>query len=121
MRRFNARLTAAVAALVALIAVSTFAQAPPTFTAAQAEAGSAAYGQQCAACHGNALQGGQFGPPLKGQAFQNKWGGAPLAELYTYIRRSMPPAAVGTLSESTYAALLARILADNGVAAGQVA
>ncbi len=87
----------------------------------QADAGRTAYAQQCAACHGDTLQGGQFGPTLKGRTFQNKWGGAPLGELYAYIRRSMPPAAVGQLSEATYAALLARILADNGAAAGQVA
>jgi alcohol dehydrogenase (cytochrome c) len=120
MLRFNVRLTAS-AAVVLVLASSTLAQTPPTFTAAQADAGRAAYTQQCAACHGDVLQGGQFGPALKGQAFQNKWGGAPLDELYTYMRRSMPPAAVGTLGEATYAALLARIMADNGVAAGQVA
>jgi alcohol dehydrogenase (cytochrome c) len=121
MARFNVRLTASAAVLVLVLASSTLAQTPPAFTSAQADAGRTAYTQQCAACHGDALQGGQFGPALKGPAFQNKWGGASLAELYTYIRRSMPPAAVGTLGESTYAALLARIVADNGVAAGQVA
>lgn len=119
MARFNARLTAAAAVIVLVLASSTWAQTPATFTNAQADAGKAAYAQHCAACHGDAAQGGQFGPTLKGRVFQNKWGGAPLAELYSYMRRSMPPAAVGTLGESTYAALLARILADNGVAAGQ--
>jgi alcohol dehydrogenase (cytochrome c) len=121
MARFDGRLTASAAVLVLVLASSTLAQTAGTFTSAQADAGKTAYTQQCAACHGDSLQGGQFGPPLKGQAFQNKWGGAQLSELYTYIRRSMPPAAVGTLGDSTYAALLARILADNGVAAGQVA
>ncbi|MEO8315719.1 MAG: PQQ-binding-like beta-propeller repeat protein [Pseudomonadota bacterium] len=120
MASFNGRLTASAAVLVLVHASATLAQTLPTFTTAQADAGRTAYTQQCAACHGDALQGGQFGPALKGQAFQNKWGGAPLAELYTYIRRSMPPAAVGALGESTYAALLARIMADNGVGAGQV-
>jgi alcohol dehydrogenase (cytochrome c) len=121
MARFNGRLSASAAVMVLVLASSTLAQTPPTFTNAQADAGRTAYTQQCAACHGDALQGGQFGPALKGPAFQNKWGGAQLSELYTYMRRSMPPAAVGTLGEPTYAALLARILADNGVAAGQVA
>src|SRR5690349_7590814 len=121
MARFNARITASAAVIVLVLGSYALAQTPATFTMAQADAGKVAYTQHCAACHGDASQGGQFGPTLKGRTFQNKWGGAPLSELYSYMRRSMPPAAVGTLGESTYAALLARILADNGVTAGQVA
>jgi alcohol dehydrogenase (cytochrome c) len=97
------------------------AQTPPAFTAGQAEAGRAAYAQYCASCHGETLQGGQFGPALKGNAFQSRWGGAPLAELFAYLRRSMPPAAVGQLDSATYAAVLARLMADNGAAPGPVA
>src|SRR6185369_1911528 len=92
MARFKGLLIATAAMLVLVLGTSTLAQAPaptsPAFTAAQADAGRAAYAQQCAACHGEALQGGQFGPTLKGKTFQNKWGGAPLGELYAYIRRS---------------------------------
>ncbi|MEJ0100471.1 MAG: PQQ-binding-like beta-propeller repeat protein [Pseudomonadota bacterium] len=110
--------------MLTVLASSSSAQvpaaSPPAFTAAQAEAGRAAYAQNCAACHGETLQGGQFGPTLKGKPFQGHWGGAPLADLYTYMRRSMPPAAVGQLSEATYTALLARIMADNGATPGPV-
>ncbi len=115
------RVLASTGALLVVLTSRVFAQIPPGFTAAQAEAGRTAYAQQCAACHGETLQGGQFGPTLKGKPFQGHWGGAPLGDLYAYLRRSMPPAAVGQLSEATYAALLARIMADNGVTPGQVA
>lgn len=117
---FEIRPLAASVALLTFVPVSAaLAQGAPAFTAAQVEAGRTAYAQYCAACHGDTLQGGQFGPTLKGRAFQAKWGGATLDELYTYVRRSMPPAAVGQLSEANYAALLATMMADNGVAAGQ--
>lgn len=121
MARLTGRCLALVIAIALLSSGAAVAQAPASFTAAQAEQGRTAYTQHCAACHGDNLQGGQFGPTLKGRAFQAKWGGASLNELYSYVRRSMPPAAVGQLGESTYAALLARMLADNGVAPGQVA
>jgi alcohol dehydrogenase (cytochrome c) len=112
-----------IAAAVVLLVASAPALAldPPAFTAAQVEAGRTAYARNCAACHGDALQGGQFGPTLKGRAFQNHWGAAPLDELLTYMRRSMPPAAVGQLNEATFTAVLAQIMAQNGVAAGPVA
>jgi PQQ-dependent dehydrogenase (methanol/ethanol family) len=121
MARFTDRVSALVAVLVLVAASSATAQAPPRFTAAQAEAGRAAYGQYCAACHGETLQGGQFGPTLKGKGFQDHWGGVPLSDLYTYLRRSMPPTAVGQLGESTYASVLARLMAENGATPGQAA
>ena len=100
-------------------ATGALAQSPPAFTAAQSETGRATYAQYCAACHGEAMQGGQFGPALKGPAFQRRWGGAPLNELFAYVRRSMPPAAVGQLDSATYVAVIARLMAENGAAAGQ--
>lgn len=117
MKFFSGRI---VPALFLAFTTTSFSQTP-AFTAAQAQAGRAAYAQHCAVCHGESLQGGQFGPALKGSAFQRRWGGAPLAELHAYIRRSMPPAAVGQLDSSTYAAVLALLMADNGAPAGQVA
>lgn len=121
MACFIGQFARAGACLAMVLAAPAPAQSPPAFTAAQAEAGRTAYAQHCAACHGDTLQGGQFGPTLKGRAFQAKWGGAGLDELYSYVKRSMPPAAVGQLGETTYASILARMMADNGVAAGQAA
>ena len=110
------RLPAAMFCVAWGLTVPAAAQNAPTFTAAQAEAGRALYLQHCVACHGDTLQGGPFGPTLKGRAFQGRWGGAPLSELHAYLRRSMPPAAVGQLDEATYAAILARLMAENGAA-----
>jgi alcohol dehydrogenase (cytochrome c) len=92
---------------------------PPSFTAAQADVGVAAYAQQCAACHGTDLAGGQFGPALKGRPFLGRWGGAPLDGLAAYVHASMPPANAGGLDDETYAAILALIARENGVAAGE--
>jgi len=105
--------------LVLQAQAQTQSQNAPTFTAAQASSGGGTYAQHCAACHGDALQGGQFGPALKGRAFQGRWGGATLGELFDYMRRSMPPAAVGRLDETTYTSLLAHLMAENGATPGQ--
>lgn len=106
--------TAAITGLLggATVAVAQVA-APPDF-AAQVERGRAAYAQECAACHGADLTGGQFATALKGPAFLAKWGDAPVANLYDYIHRSMPPAKAGALPDETYAALAALILHENG-------
>jgi alcohol dehydrogenase (cytochrome c) len=111
------RLVAAAGATV-MLAASAHAQTAPAFTAAQAAEGEALYAQQCAPCHGPALEGAAFGPPLAGPAFERRWGGAPLDELYGYLSSSMPPAAPGSLADADYAALLAHQMAVNGVAPG---
>ena len=52
----------------------------PTFTAAQAEQGQAAYRQSCQDCHGSELDNGEFGgPPLKGGYFRGRWGSGSVA------------------------------------------
>ncbi|HEY6926895.1 MAG TPA: PQQ-binding-like beta-propeller repeat protein, partial [Steroidobacteraceae bacterium] len=91
--------------------------ATPTFTAAQVEHGKSAYARNCAACHGAALQAGEFGPPLTGPAFLDRWGGRPVADLSTYLHTNMPPGRVGELNNETYASLVALLLNANGVAA----
>jgi alcohol dehydrogenase (cytochrome c) len=78
------------------------------------EAGRAAYAQNCASCHGSELTNGQFAPALKGRDFLVKWGEQPLASLVDYIRTSMPPGNAGGLPDSTYAAIGAFILQQNG-------
>ncbi len=93
----------------------------PAFAADQAAQGAALYAQHCAVCHGPDLNGGPFGPALAGEAFQARWGGAPLDELFDYLRASMPPAAPGGLDAAGYAALLAHQLEANGAAAGDAA
>jgi len=91
------------------------------FTAAEVEQGKAAYARSCVSCHGADLVGGQFGPPLKGEAFQAHWRGQTRAALSNLILTTMPPGATGTLSSGTYAAIEAYILQANGVAASSQA
>jgi alcohol dehydrogenase (cytochrome c) len=91
--------------------------ATPTFTAAQVERGKSAYVQNCAPCHGPGLEAGEFGPPLKGPAFLDRWGGRPVADLAAYLHTNMPPGRVGELNNETYAGLVALLLNVNGVAA----
>lgn len=83
-------------------------------SAGQAQAGRAAYAQNCAACHGSDLTNGQFAPPLKGPEFLGKWGGQPVTKLLDYIHSSMPPGNAGSLPDGTYATIAAFILQQNG-------
>jgi alcohol dehydrogenase (cytochrome c) len=112
---------------VAMIVVAATLAAPvraaasmtaPRFSAAQVEHGKAAYAQNCAMCHGPGLEAGEFGPPLKGQSFLDRWGGRPVAELSAYLRANMPPGRAGELGSDAYAGLVALLLNANGVAAG---
>src|SRR5207249_2241693 len=47
----------------------------PLYTAAQAERGHALYSQQCAVCHGAALDGIEMAPSLAGGDFLDRWTG----------------------------------------------
>jgi len=69
--------------------------------ASQAQAGAAAYAQNCASCHGTELTNGQFAPALKGRDFLAKWGGQPLSRLMDYVHTAMPPNNPGGLPEAT--------------------
>ena len=88
--------------------------APLSYTAGQADQGRAAYGEHCASCHGPNLDDGAYGPPLQGNDFRQKWGSRSAEALFTYISSKMPPTRPGSLSDPTYAQLLALILQDNG-------
>jgi len=88
------------------------------YTAAQATAGKAAYAQQCASCHGENLDDGEFAPPLKGAAFLQKYGGKAASEVFAVMSGKMPPSSPGSLGGQTYAQVLAYILQSNNIAAG---
>jgi hypothetical protein len=76
-RKVSARL--ALAALLVL-SVEGSAQTLPSFTAAQAEGGKLIYARSCAHCHGENLDDGEFGVPLRGRAFRERWDGRPVAD-----------------------------------------
>ncbi|HXA76512.1 MAG TPA: PQQ-binding-like beta-propeller repeat protein, partial [Candidatus Acidoferrales bacterium] len=90
----------------------------PSFTASQVKRGKAAYGGNCSSCHGANLDDGEFGPALKGAAFQKKWGDQPPTALFSYMFQKMPPSGPGTLDEQTYADLEAYLLQANGLEPG---
>jgi mono/diheme cytochrome c family protein len=92
-----------------------------SYTAAQAEHGRALYQQHCASCHGNRLNDGQFGTPLKGSYFRSHWRDRTAAELLAFAVTQMPPAQPRSLTEQEHADVLAFLLQANGVAAGEVA
>src|SRR5262249_32934804 len=57
-------------------------------------------------------------PGLKGPQFANRWAGRSVGDLYTYVKNNMPPGGAGSLEPKTYRALVAYLLSQNKVAAG---
>lgn len=87
------------------------------FTDVQAKRGEAAYGMNCAGCHGEDLYGRAMGP-LRGDHFLDRWREDSLDVLFTHIRTRMPANAAGSLSEAAYLDILAYILQINGFPTG---
>jgi mono/diheme cytochrome c family protein len=79
------------------------------YTDAQAARGRKLYREECAMCHGDALEG-KLAPPLAGTAFIAVWGARPLSELAGKIRNTMPAQDPGKLKPSETADLVAYIL-----------
>jgi alcohol dehydrogenase (cytochrome c) len=113
--------SALVGGLIFAAAASAQGTAPLSFTKEQAEAGKAAYVTNCAMCHGAHLADGATGAPLKGPVFMGKYGGKSVAELFTLTSRTMPTANPGSLDPLTYASLVAYILQENAIVAGESA
>src|SRR5581483_8307943 len=90
----------------------------PEFTAGQSAEGKTAYDRACLQCHGRYLDDGQFAPPLRGSAFNQKWGGQPVEQLFTYLSTRMPPDAPNSLGARAYAGITAYILQSNGLPPG---
>jgi alcohol dehydrogenase (cytochrome c) len=120
---------AAAAAALAVLALAPRAAAqegapPPvalpsvSYTAAQAAQGQQIYASTCASCHGANLEGSANTSALKGDEFGQYWGGKRTAMAFTFIKTTMPPANVNSLSDANVAQLLAFLLQSNGVAAG---
>jgi PQQ-dependent dehydrogenase (s-GDH family) len=87
------------------------------FTAQQAAAGKTSYNANCATCHGSTMTNGTFAPPLAGEYFKNAWFGQPVRALYDKAK-TMPPANPASLSDNTYAEIVAYVLQVNGFKAG---
>src|SRR5262249_17779887 len=103
---------------LSLVAGAEALPTPVGYTQARAEQGQSVYTEQCASCHGGNLDDGEFGPPLKGIDFRERWGGKPPDALFSLVSTRMPPARPGTLGDQAYARLLAYILQENGTQPG---
>ena len=87
------------------------------YAAGQAARGGQVYRDQCASCHGDALEG-SVGPPLAGDGFLSVWSARLVVELVDKIHNTMPLQAPAPLSREQSLDLTAYILEAGGFPAG---
>jgi len=85
------------------------------YTDDQASRGNAVFSATCANCHTLDSQGGR---PLSGKTFWDSYTQKTVGDLFTFIQKNMPNGNGGSLSEKTYADLVALVLKSNGIPAG---
>jgi mono/diheme cytochrome c family protein len=85
------------------------------YTDDQASRGNAVFSTTCANCHTLDSQGNR---PLSGKKFWDSYTQKTVGDLFTFIQKNMPNGNPGSLSEKTYADLLALVLKSNGIPAG---
>ena len=74
------------------------AQSQPTplgYTVEQASQGQSVYQERCASCHGEHMDDGEFGAPLKGFDFRRKWRLSSPEALFNLTRDTMPARSSG--------------------------
>lgn len=81
------------------------------YTPDQAVKGREVFNGACLGCHTSASH--------MGMAFQLKWFGRPLYDLYDYVSQAMPKTAPGSLTEDEYVWVTAYILRLNGMPPGK--
>jgi len=111
-------MAAAACSVGAAYGQSLFDRGPVGFTDQQARRGQAVYAESCALCHGRHLNDGQFGPPVKGSAFEAHWRDQSPEALWAVIFKRMPPASPGSLDSRAYTDVEAYLLRENGGTAG---
>jgi mono/diheme cytochrome c family protein len=116
-RTFAGPITSTALSLISLIFNPTTLlaaedEAAAIFTQAQATAGQADYKENCASCHGDALEGFGLIPSLTGAVFAGRWGDKSADQLANSVNR-MPPGAEGSLDSSEYTQILAYVLEHN--------
>jgi len=114
---FRVKFAALVVGALSCAAQNALADGTPYFSSTQIGQGRYEFAQKCSVCHGTQLQGGGA-PALKGSAFIAQWNGKSLKEFYGYIHDSMPLGQGGALDGQVYADIVAYILAQSGVPAG---
>ncbi|MDG1852303.1 MAG: PQQ-binding-like beta-propeller repeat protein, partial [Gammaproteobacteria bacterium] len=111
------------ASAVLLMLLAQFSVAQTTtrdgvYTEAQAIAGGALYLRSCVECHGITLAGGEAGPALVGGAFWEQWQDQSLAAFYQITASTMPVNNPNGFSPAQYTDLVAFMLQQNGLPAG---
>jgi mono/diheme cytochrome c family protein len=116
--------TVAILAVAVSVAAAARGQEPPkttvwdkVYTDEQAKRGEAVYAKSCAACHGDALIGGNA-PPLKGDEFAFLWGDKPVGDLFERMKTLMPPESPDSLPKETYRDLVAFVMKANNYPSG---
>jgi len=107
-----------------LLAVVSHATAQITtrngvYTQDQAVAGGALYLRSCVECHGITLAGGEAGPALVGGAFWEQWEDQSLTAFFQITVSTMPVNNPNGFSPDQYADLVAFMLQQNGLPAGE--
>jgi len=89
------------------------------YTEAQSKRGEAVYRQNCASCHGVALEGIETAGPLTGARFTANWNGVTVGDMFDRVRMSMPHDRPGTLSRQQTADVLSYVFSVNRFPAGK--
>jgi mono/diheme cytochrome c family protein len=96
-------------------------KAPALYTEDQATRGALDYYQNCAMCHGPALDGqfgGYSGPALKGPEFADPSYDFHVSDIFNFVAKLMPAATPGSLTHDQDVLIMAFILQQNGYPAG---
>ena len=96
-------------------------EVPALYTADQATKGALAYYQNCAMCHGPALDGqsgGYSGPALKGADFADPSYDFHVSDIFNFVAKLMPAATPGSLTHEQDVEIMAFILQQNGYPPG---
>ena len=127
MRKFSFLVAAVIAAVVwtaarAVTGVASAQTAPVKntlwdglYTDDQASRGNAVFSTTCARCHTLDSEGTR---PLSGKKFWDSYTQKTVGDLFRFMQKNMPNGNGGSLSETTYADLVALVLQSNGIPAG---
>ena len=91
------------------------------YTAEQATKGDAVYKENCAACHGDNLEGSGPMPPLAGKDFLANWQGKTVGDLFEKTSTTMPATAPGSLTPEQAADIISFLLSKDAYPAGSAA
>ena len=93
------------------------ASLPALYTAQQATDGQTVFTQNCASCHGDALQGG-VGPRLTGPIFASASTNNTVGSIFAFLSTQIPDGNGGSLTHTQYEDAMSYILSKNGYPAG---